>query len=128
MSTHALRLLPASDTGPTYLVERTRFVRPGTAYVVAACVDPALTATLALGAGEPYDQGEMQRDPALRAAMEAWEAGDLSLFERERDLRVAAAGRSLSVIQAMARHPSTLSKLPPSRPALMSADRGVGDR
>jgi hypothetical protein len=84
-----LRALPDTPDGPTYVVGRTKHVRPGTPYVMARCVDRSVAVIFSLAGQQVATRAEMVRDPALASALAAWDVGDDSLFARERKAREA---------------------------------------
>ena len=98
------------DSPLTYAVSRTRVVRPGTPYVIASLVDPAMAQDYRSEV-EVYGGTEMRADGRLAEALRAWEAGDHDMFHRDRDAhrRIEEAYRS-SVIRSVRRHPSVLGR------------------
>jgi hypothetical protein len=109
-----LRLVKAQpeETHPiTYVVSHTRFVQPGTAYVIAALVDPVLAEDYRFAETELYTPGEMKRNLGLVDALRRWEGGDNDLFRRDREAhdRIEAAYRA-SIVRSAHRHPSMLSR------------------
>jgi hypothetical protein len=106
-----LRLVSSAPPGLSYVVARSVHVRPGTAYVLAVCVEGAVAEVLALSGHGTYTEEEMRRRPDLAAALTAWEAGDHRLHRAERGAALAFA-RSVTALDARALHPSRLSKAP----------------
>jgi hypothetical protein len=106
-----LRLVSNAPPGLSYVVARSVHVRPGTPYVMAACVEGAVAEVLALSGHGTHTEEEMRRRPDLAAALAAWEAGDYRLHRAERDAALAFA-RSVTQLDARALHPSRLSKAP----------------
>jgi hypothetical protein len=109
-----LRLVKAQpeESDPlTYVVSRTRFVQPGTAYVIAALADPVLAGDYRYAETEIYAAGEMKRNDGLTDALRRWEGGDHDLFRRDHDAhdRIEAAYRA-SIVRSAHRHPSMLSR------------------
>jgi hypothetical protein len=109
-----LRLVPPAPGGnavPTYVVSRTELVEPGRPYVIAALADPLLAEDYRYAEAEVYSPAEMRADGRLSAALDAWQAGDLDLFRRDREAheRVEASYRA-SVLRAAQRHPSMLAR------------------
>jgi hypothetical protein len=110
----SLRLVkaqPQEAHSVTYVVSRTRFIQPGTAYVIAALVDPELAEDDRYTETEVYTPGEMRRKDDLPDALRRWENGDHDLFRRDREAhdRIEAAYRA-TVIRSAQRHPSMLSR------------------
>jgi hypothetical protein len=113
MSAH-LRPVPTTPSeGPTYLVDRSEYARPGIPYVVALCVDHQVAEMMALSGHEAYLVHEMGDDPALAQALRNWEDGDDELLKSERAARVAftRSERAQLFRKVPAQHPSVLSKL-----------------
>jgi hypothetical protein len=102
-----LRPVPPAPSGPTFVVRRTDHVRPGTPYVVAACIDRYVAEACAFPDGETYGREEMERHPALAEAVAAWDSGNDSLFLRERGLaeRMSRDDRRM-VLRSIGAHPS----------------------
>ena len=88
MSRH-LRLVKDSPEEAAYVIGRTRYVRPGTPYVIARCIDRVVASVFALSGQQVRTRAELQRDPGLAEALRAWEAEDTSLFREERQARAA---------------------------------------
>jgi hypothetical protein len=110
----ARHLRPVNDTPEevTYVVARSAHVRPGTPFVVAACVDDAALELLVMTGHESYSAGHMRRRPELRQALTAWEADDHELHRTERRARDARqAGRPGGPRRGL--HPSLLGKIAP---------------
>jgi hypothetical protein len=74
------------------VVSRSELVRPGSPYVVAQCVDHRVAAVLSLTGHETYRLHEMERDPALARALEAWDAADDELRRLEAAAEAALRG------------------------------------
>ncbi|MGH2691839.1 MAG: hypothetical protein ACRDHM_04980 [Actinomycetota bacterium] len=90
--TRHLRPVPDSPDEAVYVVARSQHVRPGIPFVLARCVDRGVAVVFALGGQQVRTRDEMLHDPSFTRALEAWEAGDDSLFRMERKAR-AAFGR-----------------------------------
>jgi hypothetical protein len=102
---------PEESDPLTYVVSRTRFVQPGTAYVIAALADPVLAEDYRYTETEVHTAGEMQRNDGLAEALRRWEGGNHDLFRRDREAldRIEAAYRA-SIVRSAHRHPSMLSR------------------
>ncbi|HEV3474990.1 MAG TPA: hypothetical protein VG602_06470 [Actinomycetota bacterium] len=112
--TRHLRPVPTTPSdGPTYVVDRSEYARPGTPYVVALCVDHQVAETMALSGHETYLAHEMREDPGLAQALKDWDDGDDELLNAERSARVAftRSERAQLFRKVPAQHPSVLSKL-----------------
>jgi len=110
----SLRLVkaqPEETHSLSYVVSRTRFIQPGTAYVIAALVDPVLAEDYRSVEAEVYSPGDMERERALTEALHRWQRGDHDLFRRDREAhdRIEAAYRA-SIVRSAQRHPSMLSR------------------
>jgi hypothetical protein len=110
----SLRLVtspPEEAHSVTYVVSRTRLIEPGTAYVIAALVDPVLAEDYRSSEAEVYSPEDMERESALTEALQKWQRGDHELFRRDREAhdRIEAAYRA-TVIRSAQRHPSMLSR------------------
>jgi hypothetical protein len=105
-----LRPVPTDPSGPTYVVGRTRLTEPGTAFVVAQCVDGAVAAVLALAGLETHPRHRMTEEPDLAEALRRWESHDHRTHERERSARAVVGGPPG---QRRSAHPSVLAKLIP---------------
>ena len=93
------------------MVRRTDYVRPGTPYVVATCIDSRVADACAFPDGETYAREEMERHPSLAVAMAAWESGDDSLFRRERGLAEhMSGGDRRMLLRSIGAHPSLLGR------------------
>jgi hypothetical protein len=110
-SLRLVRTQPEEAHSVTYVVSRTRFIQPGTAYVIAALVDSELAEDDRYTETEVYTPGEMSRKDDLPDALRRWENGDHDLFRRDRAAhdRIEAAYRA-TVIRSAQRHPSMLSR------------------
>jgi hypothetical protein len=110
-SLRLVRAQPEEAHSVTYVVSRTRFIQPGTAYVIAALVDPELAEDYRYTETEVYTPGEMRRKGDLPDALRRWENGDNDLFRRDREAhdRIEAAYRA-SIVRSAQRHPSMLSR------------------
>jgi hypothetical protein len=106
-----LRLVTAAPTGLSFVVARSVHVRPGTPYVLAACVEEAVAEVLALSGHGTYTEEEMRGRQDLAAALAAWEAGDNRIHRSDRAAALSFA-RAATRADALARHPSRLSKAP----------------
>jgi hypothetical protein len=109
-----LRLVTSSvqdEHALTYVVSRTRLVRPGTPYVIGSLVDQAMAADYRFDEVEMYRRAEMGADGRLVEALRAWDAGDHELFYRDREAhrRIEDNYRS-SVLRSSRRHPSVLGR------------------
>jgi hypothetical protein len=106
-----VRSLPQENDPITYVVSRTRFIHPGTAYVVAALVDPVLAEDNRYAEAEVYTPGEMESEGDLTDALRRWERGDHDLFRRDGEAhdRIEAAYRA-AIVRSAHRHPSMLSR------------------
>jgi hypothetical protein len=111
----ALRLVPPpsdeADEFLTYVVSRTSLVVPGTPYVIAALIDPAMAGDYRIAGAEAYSEREMRADPSLGRALRDWESGDHSVLHGDREAhdRVEAAYRA-SILRSVQRHPSMLAR------------------
>jgi hypothetical protein len=105
--TRHLRPVPDSGDGAAYVIGRSSHVRPGTPYVIARCVDRVVASIFALAGQEVMTRDEMLRDASLKEALEAWEAGDDSVFVKERKARTAFARPAQTELAREVRwHPS----------------------
>lgn len=106
------RILRLVDPERCYVVARTRLVVPGRPYIVAECAAGA--AASAPEGLEMVDRSGMLGEPALREALEAWEARDDGLMRRDEEaterLRRAIRPVTASERAARAAHPSTIAK------------------
>ena len=89
--TRHLKAVPDPRDGAVYVVGRSSHVEPGTPYVIARCVDRVVASIFALAGQEVMTRDEMLLDASLKEALEAWEAGDDSVFVKERKARTAFA-------------------------------------
>lgn len=87
--TRHLRAVPDQADAAAYVLGRSAHVKPGTPYVIARCVDRVVASIFALAGQQVVTRGEMLEDPRLKEALEAWEAGDASVFHAERKARAA---------------------------------------
>jgi hypothetical protein len=110
MSRH-LRVVADSTDEAAYVVGRSIHVRPGSPYVIARCVDRVVAAVFALAGQQVLTRGEMEGTPALAEALRAWDAGDDSLFRKERKARSAFKSPDRKELVRETRwHPSQISK------------------
>ncbi len=85
MSAQPFRLVPAAaEPERAYVVVRTVYVRPGAPYVIAECADETVWPAGGYMDTEVVERSAMRAEPAMRAALEAWETGDGDLASRER--------------------------------------------
>lgn len=111
MARHLRVVEDRPEEGSAYVVARSQIAEPGTAFVLALCVDRAVAAVFALAGQAVHSRTEMERDPSLRRALAAWEAGDRGLFERERTARAAVARpERRERMRPIGQHPSLLGK------------------
>ena len=105
--TRHLRPVPGSRDGAAYVIGRSSHVGPGTPYVTARCVDRVVASIFALAGQEVMTRDEMLRDASLKEALDAWEAGDDSVFVKERKARTAFARPARTELAREVRwHPS----------------------
>lgn len=88
MSRH-LRLVQDSPEEAAYVIGRTKYVRPGTPYVIARCIDRVVASVFALSGQQVRTRSELLRDAQLSEALRAWEGDDTTLFREERQARAA---------------------------------------
>ena len=105
-----LRAVTEAPAGPAYVIGRSRHVRPGTPFVLAQCADQGVAAVFALAGQEVRSGEEMRGDSTLTAALEAWEAGDRSIFELEKSARSAYRPAQTMAEPARMPHPSLVNK------------------
>lgn len=110
--TRHLRSVPDPPDRAAYVVAMTQHVQPGTPFVIACCVDIGVAAVFALAGQKVCTRQEMERDPALAEALQAWEAGDQGLFASEKRAR-AAFGRDdrKEGLREVRWHPSRISSI-----------------
>lgn len=109
--TRHLRPVPDSQDGAAYVVGRSVHVKPGTPYVIARCVDRVVASIFALAGQEVMTRDEMRRDPSLKEALEAWDAGDDSVFRTERKARAAfARPAQKDLVREVRWHPSRVGR------------------
>ena len=109
--TRHLRAVPQLATGPAFVIGRSRYVRPGTPFVLAHCAGPAVAAVFALGGTEVRSRPDMDADAALTEALRAWESGDHGLFQQERAARAAFTKQDRRDLLRRLPHPSAVAKL-----------------
>lgn len=116
MATRHLRLVEATEGhARAYVVARTRFVRPGTPYVLVEC--PGEDIAQQPSGVMAYTRREMLERSELAAALTAWKDGDDQLLLKERMYlaRAEAAGGGMALTAkdtARAMHPSAMAKAP----------------
>jgi hypothetical protein len=93
------------------VVRRTAYVRPGTPYVVATCIDQTVADACAFPDGESFAREEMEGHPALAEALAAWDCGDDALFRRERSLAERMSrGDRRNLLRSIGAHPSLVGR------------------
>jgi len=111
MARHLHAVQDTPHEGAAYVVARSQLAAPGAPFVLAQCADRAVAAIFALAGQDVHSRAEMEREPALRPALEAWEAGDSGLFEQERNARaVVRSPEPRERMRPIGQHPSMLGK------------------
>jgi hypothetical protein len=117
MAARHLRLVEATEGhARAYVVALTRFVRPGTPYVVVECAGEDIAQQPS--AVTAYTRMEMLDRPELAAALTLWKDGDDQLLLQERmymDRAREASGGGVAITardSARAMHPSSMAKSP----------------
>lgn len=110
MARHLRLVEDRPEETSAYVVARSQIAEPGTPFVLAHCADRAVAAVFALAGQAVHSRSEMERDTALRRALDAWDTGDRGLFERERTARAAVSRPESRERMRSIRHPSLLGK------------------